>query len=314
MKCDDCQNLLSEYMDGEAALADAEQVKAHLITCAVCTREFEAFSAEQEIFARYDRELNISPSMWQAIEARTRESQPVDSRSRFSLWAWFGGLLPTTRYGFAGAMAVLIVGVVIGVMYLRTQPSVQVSQPLAGAGAQTPVLPRAQTPPLLPDALIAEVNPPLPAPVEIKSREVRGSVQTNAVAKLNRPSASTATQSDVLFSDIAYSDIENKDTANHITQAENLLRSIRNIHLSDDEGEVDVTYEKAMSRRLLDENVVLRRDAQESGKFPVKTLLADLEPFLVDITNLPDKTNASELRALKDRVHKTEIVAALQSY
>jgi hypothetical protein len=75
-----------------------------------------------------------------------------------------------------------------------------------------------------------------------------------------------------------------------------------------------VTYEKAMSRRLLDQNVVLRRDAETSGKFPVKSLLVDLEPFLVDIANLPDKTTPTELRAIKDRVQKTEIVAALQSY
>jgi hypothetical protein len=119
---------------------------------------------------------------------------------------------------------------------------------------------------------------------------------------------------DVLFIDVAYSDLENKDTAEHIQQAQNLLRSIRNIQLSDDDEEVDVTYEKATARRLLNDNVILRRDAEASGKFPVKTLLGDLEPFLVDIANLPDKTTPNDLRAIKDRVQKTEIVAALQSY
>jgi hypothetical protein len=60
--------------------------------------------------------------------------------------------------------------------------------------------------------------------------------------------------------------------------------------------------------------VVLRRDAEVSGKFPVKTLLSDLEPFLIDIANLPDQTTPNDLRAITDRVQKTEIVAALQSY
>ena len=36
MKCDDCFNLLEEYIDGEAIERDAAQVSAHLITCAAC--------------------------------------------------------------------------------------------------------------------------------------------------------------------------------------------------------------------------------------------------------------------------------------
>src|SRR6266403_1628321 len=122
MKCVDCLNLLTEYIDGEASQRDAEWVSTHLITCAGCTSEFETLTAEQEIFARYDRELNIPASMWQAIEARTIESRPSDSTARFSLRGWFVGLLAEPRYGLAGAMAVLIIGLVIGVVYFRNRP------------------------------------------------------------------------------------------------------------------------------------------------------------------------------------------------
>jgi hypothetical protein len=118
----------------------------------------------------------------------------------------------------------------------------------------------------------------------------------------------------VLFTDVAYSDLAERDTAEHIQQAENLLRSIRSLQASDNDSEIDVSYEKAMSRRLLNENEVLRRDAEAAGKFPAKELLGDLEPFLIDIANLPDKTTPDKLRAIKDRVQKTEIVAALVSY
>jgi hypothetical protein len=308
MKCFDCLNLLAEYIDDEASEHDAALVSAHLITCAGCTTEYEALTAEQEIFTRYDRELNIPASMWQAIEARTIESRPAHSASRFSLRAWFAGLLAMPRYGLAGAMALLIVGLVIGVMYFRTRPQIKTPERVAVDHSETPV----QTPVKTSDNLFAEVNPPAPMPP--KRVEQTRPVQVSASSGSKRMNTGAAGQSDVLFSDIAYSDIENKDTADHIAQAQNLLRSIRNIHLPENEDEIDVTYEKAMSRRLLDENVVLRRDAETSGKFPIKTLLGDLEPFLIDITNLPDKTAPSELRAIKDRVQKTEIVAALQSY
>jgi hypothetical protein len=305
MKCDDCLNLLAEYIDGEVNEPDAEQVSAHLIKCAGCASEFEALTAEQEIFARYDRELSISPLMWNAIEARTTESRTADSTSRFSLRAWLAGLFAAPRYALAGAMTVLIIGVVLGVMYLRTQPQTQAPDRLAGISSQPPVQSR--------DDRVAVVNPPAPIPTA-KPVVQTGPVQMKVSSKSNRVRVGSDDQSDVLFSDVAYSDIEDKDTADHIAQAQNLLRSIRNIHLGDNDDQIDVTYEKAMSRRLLDDNVVLRRDAESSGKFPVKTLLGDLEPFLIDIANLPDKTTATELRAIKDRVQKTEIVAALVSY
>ena len=121
-------------------------------------------------------------------------------------------------------------------------------------------------------------------------------------------------QSDVLSSDYGYQDMDDRDTVKHIEQTQNLLRSIRNVQMNDGDPDIDVTYDKALSRRLLNENIVLRRDAEMKAKFPTKTLLSDLEPFLIDIANLPDHARPDEVRAIKERVQKTEIVAALIGY
>ncbi|HMJ25756.1 MAG TPA: zf-HC2 domain-containing protein [Pyrinomonadaceae bacterium] len=307
MKCDDCQNLLAEYIDGEVIESDAEQISAHLITCAGCAKEFELVTAEQELFARYDRELEITPAMWSAVSARTAvENKPVDSGSKINPLGWLAGLFAPARFGFAfsGALAVLIAAVVIGVMYLRTQP--------------LPKTPRdvvATTPGSLPPPPIFEsAGPPAKGTEEqnVKAQYVAGAKNPARLNPSILKASTTIDQNDVLFSDA--SDIEDKDTAEHVQQAQNLLKSIRNLQLGDSDDEIDVTYEKTTSRRLLDENVVLRRDAEMAGKFPAKTLLSSLEPFLLDIANLPDKTTPGELRQIKDRVQKTEIVAALQSY
>ena len=308
MKCDDCFNLLEEYIDGEAIERDAAQVSAHLITCAACTHEFEALTAEREIYARYDRELVVSPAMWNAIAARTAESRPVDSGSRFSLGGWMAGLFATPRYAFAGAAAVVIFAVLMGVLFLRMRTS-----------GPSPGTETAKVQDKAPRIAPSSDSPGGPAP---KSGKVPTAPQNGPdIAQLETPASSTLRnpreprrlgQSDVL--DAAYTDIEDKDTANHVAQAENLLRSVRNLQVSDDDEEVDVSYEKAESRRLLDDNVVLRRDAEMNGKYPVKKLLGELEPFLIDIANLPDKTTPTDLRAIKDRVQRTEIVAALRSY
>ncbi len=119
---------------------------------------------------------------------------------------------------------------------------------------------------------------------------------------------------DVLFADAGYSDLEDKDTANHLQQAQDLLISVRSIQLADDDQEIDVSYEKSESRRLLNQNIVLRRDAEQAGKFPTKSVLGSLEPFLIDIANLPDKAPAKDLKQIRDRVEKTEIVAELRGY
>src|SRR5476651_2104037 len=123
MKCDDCFSLLEEYIDGEAAERDAAQVSAHLITCAACALEFEALTAEREVYARYDRELTVSPAMWNAIAARTAESRPIDSRERLSLGGWLASLFAMPSYAFAGAAAVVIFAVLIGAVLLRTRTS-----------------------------------------------------------------------------------------------------------------------------------------------------------------------------------------------
>ena len=50
------------------------------------------------------------------------------------------------------------------------------------------------------------------------------------------------------------------------------------------------------------------------AKFPTKMLLSDLEPFLIDIANLPDRARAEDVRVIRSGWKKTEIVAALVDY
>src|SRR5947208_8334904 len=144
MQCNDCLNLLEQYVDGEAPERDAEQVSAHLITCADCAREFEALTGEQEIYARYDRELEIPQSMWGVIAARTAVADSaIETRSRSGLRVWFVGLFTLPRFGFAfsSAMAVLIVAVAVGVIYLKNH-QVQNVPVIVGANNVNPLSPR----------------------------------------------------------------------------------------------------------------------------------------------------------------------------
>jgi hypothetical protein len=193
----------------------------------------------------------------------------------------------------------LLAVVAVSYLFLRTQPEQRLL--VAGAGS------------------VHAGSSPITGPVEgpaIPPREGTNAdklaTEQAGVKKTREPGNPRRIPDDpgVLFTDAAYTD---GDTASHLDQAQKLLVSFRSLP-ADDDDDVDVSYEKTESRRLLNENVVLRRDAEATGKFPTKSVLGSLEPFLIDIANLPDKAPASDIRQIKDRVQRTEIVAELRSY
>ncbi len=200
---------------------------------------------------------------------------------------------------FAGAVALLLLAIAVGLVYVMS------SRPTSERNvAEKPIVPT--LPPKGKDPTNEKISTPDLSPKSIALKQkakVRPNVNHVAVD-----------QSDVLSSELSYLDMDDQDTAKHIEQTQNLLRSIRNFPVAEGDEEIDVTYDKALSRRLLNENVVLRRDAEMKAKFPTKTLLADLEPFLIDIANLPDHARPEEVRVIKERVQRTEIVAALLDY
>lgn len=113
-------------------------------------------------------------------------------------------------------------------------------------------------------------------------------------------------------------------TARHVEQAQLLLRSFRNARLADAErgagggaeevagGGEDLAYERERSRRLLYRNIVLRREAASRGDVPVERLLDRLEPILIDIANLPDRPQDEDVRPIRERMRKKNIVSMLQ--
>lgn len=241
MKSEVDLELLKEYLDGDVA-------------------------AEEELFARYDRELKVPADLWSGIEQQIAPAH----ESSFKWWLR------------VAAVFLLIIG--LGSVYLLS-------------GGESGSIASIKLPEQRPVILEWQLAPDKPTP-RIK-RTVKRIPTDNP---------------GVLSTDLGYLDIDERETAKHIEQTENLLRSIRNFPISDTDDEIDVSYDRALSRRLLIENVVLRREAEMKAKFPTKTLLADLEPFLIDIANLPDQAKPEEVRAIKERVQKTEIVAALIDY
>jgi hypothetical protein len=300
MKCEVCLELLEEYLDGELAQPDREQVGEHLIACTECSASFAELTAEQELFARYDREVEVPPFLWTRVAAHTV------AESNGARNGWHRRVAAIFATPLASAIAVLLLAILVGLVYVVSRKP----------AAQTELV-KEQTNPTLPRNGTDPNQAQNQKTIQPQEQDSRSHVASHPKPRpRHRPAINRAVtdQSDVLLSNLGYLDIDDLDTARHIEQSQNLLRSIRNVPVSDNDEEIDVTYDKALSRRLLNENVVLRRDAEMKAKFPTKTLLTDLEPFLIDIANLPDHARPEDVRAIKERVKKTEIVAALIDY
>jgi hypothetical protein len=314
MKCDDCVNLLETYLDGEATERESNQIQTHLATCSMCANQFEALTAENEMFARYDREMEISPALWNGVAARIAlEDRQAESKSKTGLGEWIAGLFAMPSFRFAmPTMALVLIALLIGLAYWRTPPQ----PPVRGNEVATVQNP---TPSESPSSTQVK-QPDKGTPAPVTGPNDRGGEQNLIVkARYERPSRTNIVrptdQSDVLpDTENNGGTMEERDTATHLEQAQNLLLSFRNIKYSDTDEEVDVSYEKSESRRLLSENIMLRREAEATGKFPAKSVLGSLEPFLIDIANLPDKAKPTDVRQITDRVQRTEIVAELRSY
>src|SRR5437763_3376816 len=140
MKCNDCLNLLEMYIDGEAGERNNDQVRAHLMKCESCTGEFEALTAESELYQRYDRDLQISPAIWNGIAARISTQTAAKPKPRFT--EWFAGLfaIPSLRFAMP-AVALVAIALVLGVAYWRTRQPVAPPDKVAKSNDVTPPAP-----------------------------------------------------------------------------------------------------------------------------------------------------------------------------
>src|SRR6185295_758574 len=106
MKCEDCLELLEEYLDGELPAPDQAQVREHLIACSDCSASFAELTAEQELFARYDAHVEVPPFLWTRIAAHT----VAESNGN----GWYRRVMAIFASPVASAIAVLLLAIAVG--------------------------------------------------------------------------------------------------------------------------------------------------------------------------------------------------------
>lgn len=121
MKCEECELLIEEYADGVLDQKSAESVREHLSSCRSCSAFQQEWSREQEIYSRYQRDVEVTPLLWSSIEARIKQERAVArdgvlARLRIQLSGLFAG--PRFSPAFAAALVVIAIAITVVVMTL----------------------------------------------------------------------------------------------------------------------------------------------------------------------------------------------------
>ncbi|MDT5061014.1 MAG: putative zinc-finger [Acidobacteriota bacterium] len=346
MKCVECLPLIEEYIDGELNERMCERIEAHLSTCAECESEAAELRREQEIYALYQRDVEVTPAQWNIVRARIeqeRDAQPDEPRAR--LRGRLGGLFApgkVFRPALVAALVLIVIGITAGIIYLNShgRPSELASEPTKQKEMKSPDGANQTSPPvngnknnevIAGDETHRERNSiHQERAVAIKRAGALQQKKPTVLASLPHPEnrrLQQTTPDEAARIEEAVADTGNVITGiggsapggdfdfevvRHAERAQLLLRSFRNVRLSASNRALDVSYEKEQSRKLLYRNIALKRDAAARGDQETAELLNTLEPILLDIAHLPDRAKARDVRSIEQRMEKKEIVAALQ--
>ena len=163
MKCEDYLPIIEAYVDGELDGGTAQRVRTHLAVCDSCQEYVAELRQEQEVYALYNREVDITPAMWAAVAARIEKGKPVRPTNLLgSVSKWLAGVMGTPRLSPALAAALIIatVGTTVVVMKYLNAPETSVTREVATQAPaevnqeQAPKTGITETP------TVKEVNPP----------------------------------------------------------------------------------------------------------------------------------------------------------
>jgi len=289
---------ISALIDGELSAAETRELELHVLGCVAC-QEAKAD------FLSLRTQISDFPVVFEPVAQREALARILGTKkgaTSGSGWRWV--FTPAV----AGVAALLIVGVVIGLLlYPKSKPAPQTPEDQIANNQRKKPTP---APTSSPAEGAKDRNPSTPrtAPSGDKNRTPN---KKRPPVIVEPPEANIAASVDPEPARVRAADTETM-TAIHFQKAELLLRSFRNVRANKPNSSAELSYEKRLAQQLVYQNMMLRREADASGDAQVASLLESLEPILLDIANLPAKPANNEVKVIKDRVERKNIVALLQ--
>jgi hypothetical protein len=338
---------VSLLVDGELAPQEAARLGAHIEGCAACQQAREAFLLFRQELRAYSPDTHAqSRALASILNSHTSEGEEAASR----VSTWLGNLAEAfsvshLRPAHVTALALLLIGTVLGVRwFMSSDTSSRTTQ------SDAPAVANANSQPVPAEAIgkssqnsDAVHNPPVhvaktPQPhrptftasnprkgrEEARSRHQAGQQRREGSSRDSRTELARVFEPTLRPSTdnvVAPFAAENVRAAadpalrlgRHAERVERLLRSFRNARLTQSDSTLDVADARRLSKRLLYNNIALRREAASSGDLPVEGLLDSVEPILLDISNLPNVPSQEAVGSIKERIRKRQLVGVLQA-
>jgi hypothetical protein len=121
MKCEDCLAIIEEYFDAELNEQDSAKVAEHMVACGICNEVYQSLEQEQQVYAHYQRDVEVSPALWQAVQAGIKQQAAIEERAQPEslpgrLRRFFTETFQAPR--FSPALAAMLVVVAVGATVL----------------------------------------------------------------------------------------------------------------------------------------------------------------------------------------------------
>jgi hypothetical protein len=130
MKCEDCLAIIEEYFDSELDGRESKKVAGHLASCVTCNEVYESLQQEQQLYAHYERDVEVTSALWQGVQARIKQesvgqeaTQPVSVGERLRRFFTETFHAPRFSPALAGLLVVVAVGATVLVMNYVNSPS-----------------------------------------------------------------------------------------------------------------------------------------------------------------------------------------------
>jgi hypothetical protein len=317
--CVKTRELLVDLVFDELGPEARRRALLELDGCPDCLAQYRSMTEALRVFDQVTETAMPVESYWPGYETRLRERLRHERPSWMRrLVDWISGFRPLTAPALPVAAGLALVLLAIGWWTWRLRQPVKPFPVPPEIARETPT-PQPKVEPH--DKVIATT--PKAGGISNRRTSVHPTVHLAAARSNGKaPPVRREERGGKIIEDVVVSrgsdqsliaaSLFTPETIRHFEKAQLMLRSFRNASAAKSLAATDLAYERQLSKRLLYQNILLRRDAEMKGNLPAEEALSSLEPFLLDIANLPDKPSSGELGGIRERLQRKELIASLQ--
>lgn len=311
--CSKIHNKLVDLVFNEIGEEERFSLMQELNTCRECRELYKDMTGTLTLFDRLTDGAMPEESYWVEYEARLwsglrEEVRPSGWRQRLRGWMNYN---PASRWllpAAAAALALIMIGG-LWAIFTRSENNVPVASvephppDVASRDSAQKEQEQAEA-----DKSQTENSTPKEEQTEPPKKYSNPRKPGLELVSLPRKKRNLQTEQPQTIADL------NIRLTEHLENSALLLRSFRNARPSRGKDRADIAFEKGLARRLLASNSVLRQEVEARGDLRSSELLAGLEPFLLDIANLPDRASPEEIGMIKDVLEEFGLISELQIY